>query len=143
MKSELKRIEIETFITRDDDFTIEHALFGQLGFQWIDELRKISIERFFVAALDENFVAIAEDECAEPVPFRLEDPSFAGWELADSLCEHWKHRGIDSEVHNGAALIHERYQPLSRAHELLIRRADLCQQRAFFDRNAIGVHCDR
>src|SRR6266496_3953367 len=120
MKAELERIEIETFIARYDDFPIEHALFGQLRFQWIDELREISIERLLVAALYEKFVAVAEDECAESVPLRLEDPSFAGWKLTDSLCEHWKDRRIDSEVHNGAALIHEWYQPLSRAHEFPI-----------------------
>jgi hypothetical protein len=143
MKSELKRIEIETFIARDDDFPVEHALVGQLRFQWIDELREISIERLFVAALYENFFAVAENECAESVPLRLEDPSFAGWELADSFCEHREKGRIYSEVHNGPALIHERYQPLPRAHELPIRRTDCCQQRALFDCNAITVHCER
>ena len=102
MKAELERIKIETFATGDDYFPVEDALFRQLRFQWIDELGEISIERLLVAALYENFVAVTEDECAESVPLRLEDPSFAGWELADSLCEHRKDRRIDGEVHSGA-----------------------------------------
>src|SRR5437762_9206629 len=103
MKAELERIEIETFIASDNNFPVEDALFRQLRFQRIDELGEISIERFLVAALHENFVAVAEDECAESVPLRLEDPSFARWELADSLCEHREHGRINGEVHNGAA----------------------------------------
>src|SRR5438067_2172129 len=140
MKAELERIKIETFVAGDNYFPVEDALFRQLRFQWIDELGEISIERLLVAALYENFVAVTEDECAESVPLRLEDPSFAGWELADSLCEHRKDGRIDGEVHNRAALVHERYQPLSRAHEFPIRRTDRRQQRTLFDSNAIGVH---
>src|SRR5258707_12833782 len=100
MKSQLKRIESETFIARNNDFPVEHALFGQLRFQWIDELGEISIERFLVAALNKNFVAVTEDERAESVPLRLEDPSFAWWQLADSFCKHRKDRRIDSEIHS-------------------------------------------
>src|SRR5436309_12171495 len=101
MKSELKGIEIETLIASDNDFPVEDALFRQLRFQRIDELGEISIERFLVAALNKNFIAVTEDECAESVPLRLEDPSFARWELADSLCEHRENGRIDGEVHNG------------------------------------------
>jgi len=40
-------------------------------------------------------------------------------------------------------LVDERYQPLSRRHEFLIRRSNCCHQHALFDGNAIAVDCDR
>src|SRR5687767_4234078 len=70
-----------------------------------------------VAALNENLVTVAEDEGAKAVPLRLEYPSFTGWQLTNSLCEHWEDRRIDSEVHVPDGLkmsvqswIHNRYR---------------------------------
>ena len=50
------------------------AALGQLRLQRVDELREVAIERLPVAALDEDFVAVAEDQRAKAVPLGLEDP---------------------------------------------------------------------
>ena len=40
----------------------------------IQQLRKIAVQRLFVAALNQDLIAIAKDQGAETIPFRLEDP---------------------------------------------------------------------
>jgi len=40
----------------------------------IDHLGEIAIQRFLVAALNQDFVAVAENQRTETVPLRLEDP---------------------------------------------------------------------
>ena len=47
---------------------------GQLRAQRLDELGEVAVERLLVAALDEDLVAVAEDQHAKAVPLRLEDP---------------------------------------------------------------------
>src|ERR1700680_2838226 len=101
MESHLERFEFESFIARDDYLAIEHAALGELRFQRIDQLGEVSIERLLISALDENLIAISEDERAKAVPFGLENPCFAGRELPDSLREHRENWRIDGEVHQG------------------------------------------
>ena len=43
----------------------------------VEQLGKIAVQRFFIAALDENLVAIAEDQRAKAIPLRFEDPGLA------------------------------------------------------------------
>ena len=76
MNAELQRLEIEPAILGDDDFAIEHAAIGQLRPQRLEQLGKIAIQRFLIAALDQDLVPVAEDQRAKPIPFRLEDPIF-------------------------------------------------------------------
>ena len=47
---------------------------GSCARKRLDQLGKIAVQRFFVAALDQDLVAIAEDQGAKAVPFRFEDP---------------------------------------------------------------------
>src|SRR5688572_1819019 len=117
MESELERLELEPLLARDDNLAAQYAALPELRLQGIDYLREITIERLPVAALDENLVTVAEDEGAKAVPLRLEYPSFTGWQLTNSLCEHWEDRRIDSEVHVPDGLkmsvqswIHNRYR---------------------------------
>lgn len=62
------------------------------GLAWIVNLGCIELHPHAV-------IAVAKDERAKAVPLRLEDPSIAGWQLADSLGEHRQNRRIDREVH--------------------------------------------
>src|SRR5204862_3899598 len=90
MQSHLQGIELETFVADDDDLAVEDAALWQLRLQRWNKLREVAIERSLVATLDVDLVAIAEEERAEAVPLRLEDPAFAGRQLADSLGQHWQ-----------------------------------------------------
>jgi hypothetical protein len=50
----------------------------QLRGQGLEQLRKVPIQRFRIAALHKDFVAVAEDQRAKPVPLRFEDPCLPG-----------------------------------------------------------------
>ncbi len=101
MESHLQRLELQGFADRDDDLAVEHAALGELRLERIDQLGEIAIERLLIPALDEDLVAVTEEQRAKAVPLGLEDPAFAGWQLADTLGEHRKDWRIDSEVHRG------------------------------------------
>ena len=79
MKPELQRVEIEGVILRNHDLAVEDAAFRQLGANGLEQVREVAVEWLCVAALDKDFVAVAEDEGAEAVPLGLEDPfTFSG-----------------------------------------------------------------
>ena len=71
----------------------------QLRLQWLDELREVAVERLLVAALDEQLVAVAENERAEAVPFWLEDPGIAFGEGGEAFGEHRQDGRVDGELH--------------------------------------------
>ena len=62
----------------DYDFPVEDAAGRQLRAERIQEFGKVAIEGLFIAALNQDLVAIAEDQGAEAIPFRLEDPTSFG-----------------------------------------------------------------
>ena len=101
MEAELQFVEIEARALDDDDFAVEHAASGESGAEWIEQLGEVAIEGLFVAALQEDFVSVAEDKCAEAVPFGFEKPILAGGEFVDSFGEHGEKRRIDGELHEG------------------------------------------
>src|SRR5216110_2959778 len=98
METKLQRLEVETTILRDHDFSVEHASRGKLPRKCFDELREIPVEGLLVAALNEQLVAVAEDERAEAIPFRLENPVVAGRQVADSIREHRQHGRVHGQV---------------------------------------------
>lgn len=61
MKTELKEIEVQAVGRRDDDFSVQYAIPGQLLQQRGVELGEVTIERFEVAALDEDVVGSTKD----------------------------------------------------------------------------------
>jgi len=77
VEAQLERVEIEFVVSDNDNLTIEHATLRERGTQRIKQVREVAVERFLIAALDEDLVAIAEDEGAEAVPFGLENPIVA------------------------------------------------------------------
>ena len=72
-----KDSEIACHVVGDNDCAVENASSGQLRIQGLEQLGKVSIQRFRIAALNKDFVPVAEDQRAEPVPLRFEDPCLA------------------------------------------------------------------
>src|ERR1700730_10622162 len=70
MNPKLQFLEVEAVVLGDNDFAVENASSGQLRAQRLEPLGKISIQRFRIAALNQDFVTVAEDQRAKPVPLR-------------------------------------------------------------------------
>src|SRR5206468_1647243 len=75
------------------------ALFRKLIANRVEHLGEVAVEGLFVAALEQNFVAIAKDEDAEAVPLGLVNPVAFGGDGVDSLGEHGKDGRVDGELH--------------------------------------------
>src|SRR5262245_44327195 len=103
MQSHLQRLEIQRAVLHDHQLAVEHAALRKLRLDRRDQLREVTVEWFLVAALDEHFVAVAKDERAESVPLGLEDPSFTGRQLANSVGEHRQHWRINRKIHPRSA----------------------------------------
>src|SRR5688572_6916169 len=88
MHSQLQRIEIERPAAGHDDLAVADTLLRQAGFQWLEQLRKVSIERLLIAALQQELVAVAKQQSSKAVPLRFEDPSAALGQRAHSLGQH-------------------------------------------------------
>ena len=73
----MERVEIQAGILDDDDFAVEHRAGRQLRPQRLEQVGKIAIERLLVAALNQDFVTVAEYQRAKPIPLRLEEPGSA------------------------------------------------------------------
>src|SRR5579863_469867 len=99
MNPKLQFLEVEPIVLCDNDFAVENASGGQLRIQRLDQLGKVSIQRFRIAALNKDFVPVAEDQRAKPVPLRFEDPHLALRQRVDSLREHRQHRRVHGKMH--------------------------------------------
>ena len=78
VKAELECVEIEAPIIGDDDFAIEHATGRQLRLQRLEKLWKVAVQGLCIAALDLDFVAVAEDQCPKTIPLRFKNPCSGG-----------------------------------------------------------------
>src|ERR1700680_3186286 len=87
MNPKLQFLEAEPIALCDNDFAVENASSGQLRIQRLEQLGKVSIQRFRIAALNKDFVPVAEDQRAESVPLRLEDPFLCRRSRVNSLRE--------------------------------------------------------
>ena len=74
MNAKLQGVEVEASVVGDDEFAVEYAFLRELFADRIEHLGEVAVERFFVAALEKDFVAIAKDKNAEAVPLGLVDP---------------------------------------------------------------------
>jgi hypothetical protein len=99
MDAELKSIELEPAMLGDDEFAIEHAFCGKLAAQGIDHVGEISIERFLVAALDEDLSAIPKNKHPKTIPLRLVDPFALGRHLVNAFGKHGQYGRVDGEIH--------------------------------------------
>lgn len=83
----------------DNKFAVENTLRRELLSKWLEHLREIAIQGLFFAALNEDFVFIAEDENAKAVPFGFVDPVAAGRNLIDAFGEHGEQWRVDGKIH--------------------------------------------
>src|SRR6266702_148742 len=100
MQSKLQRIKVERIAAYDDNLAIEHAAAWQCRTQWLQQLRKVSVQRLFGAALDENLVSVTKDQRAKTVPLRFEDPIVARWQFFHALGQHRQERRIHRKIHD-------------------------------------------
>ncbi len=70
----------------DDDLAVEHAAFGKVGLQRLDDFREVARHWFAVAAANLNLVAVAEHDGAEAVPLRFVE--LIRRDLLDRFGEH-------------------------------------------------------
>src|SRR5581483_4699192 len=110
----LQRVELERAVLYDDDLAVEHAARRQLRAQRVDQLGKVAVERFLVAALNQNFVAVAKHQCAKPVPLRLEDPAVARGQFGETLGEHRQDRRVHGKAHASVYFAQRRGRSINR-----------------------------
>ncbi len=99
MQAQLQFVEIERAVLSDDDFAIGDIACGKIVPQGFEQFGEIAVERFLVAALNQNFLSIAEDDCAEAVPLWLINPILTRGQFFDSLGEHGQNRRIYDKFH--------------------------------------------
>src|SRR5260370_29405257 len=62
MNPKLQFLEVEPIVLCDNDFAVENASSGQLRIQRLEQLGKVSIQRFRIAALNKDFVPKLQEE---------------------------------------------------------------------------------
>src|SRR5688572_20032760 len=97
MQAELERVEVESVVRRDHDLAVEHAPLGKASFEWLLEIRKVTVERLEVATLDVELVLVLEDERAEAIPLRLVEELVARGDRGRELRQHRLDGRIDGE----------------------------------------------
>src|SRR5215472_4616478 len=102
MNSQLQCVEIQPSLARDDQLTIQHVALRKPRAQRVEHVGEVAVERFLVAALYEDFLAVAKDQNAEAIPLGLEDPVAGGGDVIDPLGEHGKNGRIYGKVHSRA-----------------------------------------
>ena len=65
----------------------------------LDQFGEIAVQRFFVAALDQDLVAVAKDQRTKPVPLWFENPCSPRRYFGNSLGEHRQDRRINRKIH--------------------------------------------
>ena len=78
MQAQLQRIEIKLILVHDDDLPIENAARRQRGTERIQQLRKVAVQRLFVAALDQNLIPVPKYQRTKSIPLGLENVLIAG-----------------------------------------------------------------
>src|SRR3954471_15114949 len=99
MDPEQERLEGKLPVRRDHDLAIDDATLRQARLQRVGELGKVAIERLEVTTLDQDLVAVAEDDRPEAVPLRLEQPAVALRNAVAHLGEHRLERWIERKLH--------------------------------------------
>ena len=108
MNSEEQRFEVESRRADDHDLAIDDAALRQRRLERRDELRKVTVHRPFIAALKQDLIAVAKDERAESVPFRLEQPAVACRQAVGRRGQHRSEWRIKRKMHDA--------RPCSEAH---------------------------
>ena len=99
MNPELQGIEIKCSVPGDHDLTIQHATLGHLPQQRIDKLGKVTVQWFLIPALNKDFVMVAKNQCAKPIPFGLEDPCALFWQFLKAFRKHRQDGRLYGQAH--------------------------------------------
>src|SRR5580698_1556546 len=99
MDAKLEGLEVETACSDHDHLAIQPAACRESAPERLEELGEVAIQWLLVAALEQQLVAISEDEHAKAIPFRFEDPRLTFGQLANALGEHGQNGGNDGEAH--------------------------------------------
>lgn len=102
-----QRVPIESMGVADErghtDLPVEHHFQGQLLAGSGNDLGKVACEVLATARADDDLVAVAKDQRAESVPFRLVGPfrivGGLGRNRARRFGEHRRDRRSDGEIH--------------------------------------------
>src|ERR1700685_694273 len=86
--------KINPIMLDDDHFSVEHTTCGHRSAQGFQQLRKVTIEWFSVAALDENLISIAKHQPPKTIPLGLENPIALLRQFICSFSEHRQDRRI-------------------------------------------------
>src|SRR5215468_4444131 len=65
MQPELQEVEIQFAVVHNDDLSIENAARRQGRPQWFQQLREVTVQQLFIAALDEDFVSVTKYQRAK------------------------------------------------------------------------------
>src|SRR5260370_39192064 len=65
MDAKLQCVEVEAAIVRNDEFAVENAFRWWLLRERIEHFEEVSVERLFIAILDENRIAVTKHQDAK------------------------------------------------------------------------------
>jgi hypothetical protein len=97
MEPQLQQVEVETPGADDHELSIDDAALGQVRDERLPDLGEVPVQRTQVSALGIEAIAVLEDDGAEAVPFRFEEPAFALGQAVRELRQHRLDRRIDRE----------------------------------------------
>src|SRR3954449_12682129 len=92
----LQRPDVQAAIAGDDDRAVDHRARREAPPDRVDDLGEVARHRPLLAAADLDLVAVAEDDRAKAVPFRLVE--LAGGDGGHGLGQHRRDGGHDGEV---------------------------------------------
>ena len=101
MDPEQERIEVEAAGSGDHHLAVDHDPGRQGGHQGRHELGEVALQRPQVAALQDQLVAVPEDEAAEAVPLRLVCPPIAVRQRCLRRGEHRLQGRVEGQAHAG------------------------------------------
>ena len=99
MQPKLKQVEVKFVVIDDNNLSVEDAPRRQRRAQRIEQLREITLQRLLIATLNEDFIAVLEDEGTKSIPFRLENPASVRRQFIHALGEHWQNRRVNGKIH--------------------------------------------
>ena len=116
MDAQQQRLEVEAAGADDDDLAVEDTPLGQCPGERGGQLGEIPVHRFFVTALQQDLVAVAEHQGSEAVPLRLELPATVVGQPIGGCRQHGRERRIEWQVH-GLILVNLYHAPVRRARQ--------------------------
>src|SRR6185369_6132899 len=99
MDAQEQGLEVEPVGADDHDLAVDDAALRQRGDQRGDELREVPVHGLLVAALQQDLVAVAEDQRSKAVPLGLELPSVTAGQGLRRVGQHGRERRRERQAH--------------------------------------------